>query len=140
MSGINTRFAVGIHIMTLLEANKDEKCTSEWIAGSVNTNPVVIRRITGMLHKAGLVEVRPGVAGAKLARSAEEITLLDIYRAVQAAPENALFGVHEQPNPECPVGRNIQQTIIPIFAEAQQALENVLARTTLTQVMNGMPV
>lgn len=63
---ISTRFAVAIHILTLIDSNKDGKSTSEWIAGSVNTNPVVIRRLTGMLNKAGLVEVRPGVAGAKL--------------------------------------------------------------------------
>jgi len=65
---ISSRFSVAIHILSLLEISKDEICTSEYIAGSVNTNPVVIRRIMGMLSKAGLVEVRTGVAGAKLSR------------------------------------------------------------------------
>ncbi|MDF2718835.1 MAG: Rrf2 family transcriptional regulator, partial [Paenibacillus sp.] len=80
---INSRFAVGVHILSLLEINKEGRNTSEYIAGSVNTNPVVVRRITGMLSKAGLVRTSPGVAGATLARPIEEITLYDVYKAVR---------------------------------------------------------
>lgn len=137
---ISTRFAVAIHILTLIDSNKEGKSTSEWIAGSVNTNPVVIRRLTGMLHKAGLVEVRPGVAGAKLARSPGEITLLQIYRAVNAVEADTLFSVHEHPNPSCPVGKNIAGAIVPVFSLAQQALENVLQEVTLEQIVNQIPV
>ncbi|AIQ68411.1 Rrf2 family transcriptional regulator [Paenibacillus graminis] len=136
---ISTRFAVAIHILTLIDSNKEGKSTSEWIAGSVNTNPVVIRRLTGMLHKAGLVEVRPGVAGAKLAHSPGEITLLQIYRAVNAAEADTLFSVHEHPNPDCPVGKNIAGAIVPVFSLAQQALENVLQGVTLDQIVNQIP-
>lgn len=137
---ISTRFAVAIHILTLIDSNKEGKSTSEWIAGSVNTNPVVIRRITGMLHKAGLVEVRPGVAGAKLTRNPAEITLLQIYRAVNAVEADSLFSVHEHPNPSCPVGQNIAGAIIPVFSLAQQAMENVLQEVTLDQIVNQIPV
>ncbi|KWX85609.1 Rrf2 family transcriptional regulator [Paenibacillus riograndensis] len=137
---ISTRFAVAIHILTLIDSNKEGKSTSEWIAGSVNTNPVVIRRLTGMLHKAGLVEGRPGVAGTKLARSPGEITLLEIYRAVNAAEADTLFSVHEHPNPDCPVGKNIAGAIVPVFSLAQQALENVLQGVTLDQIVNQIPV
>ncbi|MGN7765054.1 Rrf2 family transcriptional regulator [Paenibacillus sp. 22594] len=137
---ISTRFAVAIHILTLIDSNKEGKSTSEWIAVSVNTNPVVIRRITGMLHKAGLVEVRPGVAGAKLTRSPAEITLLQIYRAVNAVEADSLFSVHEHPNPSCPVGQNIAGVIIPVFSLAQQAMENVLQGVTLDQIVNQIPV
>ncbi|WP_379134861.1 Rrf2 family transcriptional regulator [Paenibacillus sp. sgz500958] len=136
---ISTRFAVAIHILTLINSNKEGKSTSEWIAGSVNTNPVVIRRITGMLHKAGLVEVRPGVAGAKLSRSASEITLLQIYKAVNAVEADSLFSVHEHPNPSCPVGKNIAGAIVPVFSLAQQAMENVLQGVTLEQIANQVP-
>ncbi|OKP95508.1 Rrf2 family transcriptional regulator [Paenibacillus sp. P46E] len=137
---ISTRFAVAIHILTLIDSNKEGKSTSEWIAASVNTNPVVIRRITGMLHKAGLVEVRPGVAGAKLTRNPAEITLLQIYRAVNAVEADSLFSVHEHPNPSCPVGQNIAGAIIPVFSLAQQAMENVLQEVTLDQIVNQIPV
>ncbi|SET37467.1 Rrf2 family transcriptional regulator [Paenibacillus sp. NFR01] len=138
--GISSRFAVAIHILTLIDSNKEGKSTSEWIAASVNTNPVVIRRITGMLHKAGLVEVRPGVAGAKLTRKADEITLLDIYKAVNPAEEASLFAVHEHPNPDCPVGKNIAGAIVPVFAAAQSAMEDSLGGITLGQIIKQMPI
>lgn len=136
---ISTRFAVAIHILTLIDCNKEGKSTSEWIAASVNTNPVVIRRLTGMLHKAGLVDVRPGVAGAKLTRSAADITLLQIYKAVNAVEEDSLFSVHEHPNPACAVGKNIAGAIIPVFSGAQKAMENVLQGVTLDQIVNQIP-
>jgi DNA-binding IscR family transcriptional regulator len=136
---ISTRFAVAIHILTLIDSNKDGVSTSEWIAGSVNTNPVVVRRITSMLQKAGLVNARPGVAGSTLTRSASEITLLQIYKAVNAVEEDSLFSVHEHPNPDCPVGKNIAGAIIPVFSLAQKAMENVLQEVTLEQIVNEIP-
>ncbi|MFD3257389.1 Rrf2 family transcriptional regulator [Paenibacillus lentus] len=135
---ISSRFAVAIHILTVLEMNREGVNTSDYISDSVNTNPVVIRRITGMLSRAGLVEVRPGVAGSKLARSAADITLLDIYRAVHAVDENGLFAFHDKTNENCPVGRNIQSTIEPIFSEAQKAMENTLAKVTMQDIVRDL--
>jgi len=135
---ISSRFAVAIHILSLLELNKDGVSTSEYISGSVNTNPVVIRRIMSMLSKAGLANVRPGVAGAKLARDISEITLLDVYRAVHVVEEDGLFSVHEKPNLECPVGRNIQASIEPIFSAAQKAMEDTLAKVTLQDIVEDI--
>lgn len=135
---ISSRFAVAIHILSLLETNKTGRNTSDYIAGSVNTNPVVIRRIMGMLNKAGLVVTSPGVAGATLTRSADRITLLDVYRAVQADPREELFAMHEQPNPHCQVGRNIQGALESTFLQAQQAMENELGKVTLEQIVNRM--
>jgi DNA-binding IscR family transcriptional regulator len=135
---ISSRFAVGIHILTLIEINKEGTSSSEFLAGSVNTNPVVIRKIMGMLKKAGLVEVHPGIAGAKLARDLSDITLLDVYKAVNVVQENELFSVHDEPNPECPVGRNIQDTIGPLFTAAQLALEKTLENVTLADVVKDI--
>ncbi|MGJ7910723.1 Rrf2 family transcriptional regulator [Neobacillus sp. LXY-1] len=135
---ISSRFAVGIHILALIEMNKDGVSSSEFLAGSVNTNPVVIRKITGMLKKAGLVNVHPGVAGASLAKELSEITLLDVYKAVNVVPEKELFSVHDQPNPDCPVGRNIQDSIIPIFTTAQLALEKSLENVTIEDVVKDL--
>lgn len=132
---VTSRFAVGIHILSLLEMNKDTVNTSDFLAGSVGTNPVVIRRITGMLSKAGLVDVKPGVAGAKLKKEAADITLLDVYRAVNAVEEDALFSVHDSPNPACVVGRNIQNAITPIFISAQKAMEDQLASVSIADVI-----
>ncbi|MUG47775.1 Rrf2 family transcriptional regulator [Paenibacillus woosongensis] len=135
---ISSRFAVAIHILTVLETNRGGVNTSEYISDSVNTNPVVIRRITGMLSKAGLVEARPGVAGSKLAKEATDITLLDIYQAVHAVDENGLFAVHDKTNDNCPVGRNIQSTIEPVFAEAQKAMESTLQKVTLQDIVRDL--
>ncbi|MBS4201761.1 Rrf2 family transcriptional regulator [Bacillus sp. FJAT-49732] len=133
---ISSRFAVGIHILSLIEINKGGVSSSEFIAESVNTNPAVIRRIMGMLKNAGLVKVRPGIAGAELAKELSEITLLDVYKAVDVVQEKELFSVHENPNPACPVGRNIQDTIFPLLSTAQLALEKALENVTIADVVN----
>lgn len=135
---ISSRFSVGIHILTLIELNKVGVSTSEYIAGSVNTNPAFIRKIMGMLKKAELIKVQPGIAGAKLAKNLSDITLLDVYKAVNVVKDNELFGIHENPNPDCPVGRNIQNTIEPLFFTAQTAMEKVLESMTIKDVVNDI--
>jgi DNA-binding IscR family transcriptional regulator len=135
---ISSRFSVGIHILSLIEFNKEGISSSDFLASSVNTNPAVIRKLMGMLKKAGLVEVHPGIAGAKLARKMSEITLLDVYKAVNVVQDNELFGMHENPNPDCPVGRHIQNTIEPIFSAAQLAMEKVLGNVLLEDVVKDI--
>jgi DNA-binding IscR family transcriptional regulator len=135
---ISSRFSVGIHILSLIEFNKDGISSSEYLAKSVNTNPALIRKIIGMLKKAELVEVHPGVAGTKLARKLSDITLLDVYKAVNVVQENELFSVHENPNPQCVVGRNIQDTISPILSTAQFALEKVLENITIEDIVSDI--
>ncbi|WP_025844982.1 Rrf2 family transcriptional regulator [Paenibacillus ehimensis] len=132
---ISSRFAVAIHILALLDINKEGRNTSEFIAGSVNTNPVVIRRVIGLLGKAGLVHTSPGVGGASLARPPREINLLDVYRAVRNDPPGELFAAHDNPNPKCPVGQNIQGTLETVFKQAESAMENELAKVTLDQII-----
>jgi len=105
------------------------------MAGSVNTNPVVIRRILGMLKKAGLVDVRPGVGGASLRKDPDRITLLDIYRAVNVTEENRLFRIHGKPNLNCPVGRNIEEVLQAELKDAQSVMEQRLAQTTLGRLI-----
>ncbi|MDQ0112774.1 Rrf2 family transcriptional regulator [Paenibacillus harenae] len=130
----SNRFAMAVHIMTLLDVNEGERMTSELIAGSVNTNPVVIRRIIGMLSKAGLVTTNAGVAGAVITRPTDQITLLDIYNAVSSPTQDELFAIHEKPNPNCGVGRNIQSSLEKAFDEAKKAMENKLSEITLAQI------
>jgi Rrf2 family protein len=134
---ISSRFTVAIHIISLLSI-ENKHCTSEWIAGSVNTNPVVIRRVIGQLKKAGLVNVRPGTGGAYLLKPLEEITLLDIYRAVEVVQEGELFQVHEHPNPQCPVGANIQSVLEVILLRAQSAMEQVLEAITMKELVTDL--
>ncbi|WP_134703226.1 Rrf2 family transcriptional regulator [Ammoniphilus sp. YIM 78166] len=133
MKQISTRFSIAVHILSVIAVSSND-CTGDFIAGSVNTNPVIIRRIMGMLKKAGLLEVRPGVGGAYLLQSPDKITLLDIYRAVNVTEENQLFRIHEEPNIQCPVGRNIESVLQLELREAQDAMEQRLAQTTLRQL------
>ncbi|MCY7752376.1 Rrf2 family transcriptional regulator [Bacillus haynesii] len=131
---VNTRLSVAIHILSLIAANPRE--SSEMIAGSVNTNPVVIRRMISQLKKGGILKSRPGVAGATLKKDPEDISLLDIYRAVQ--PQEELFAIHDKPNPNCPVGRQIQTTLDQTFHSVQQAMENELASKSLKDVLTHL--
>ena len=135
---ISSRFSVGIHILTLIEVNKGGVNSSEYLARSVNTNPAVIRKIIGMLKKAGLLKVQPGIAGANLAKDLSDITLLDVYKAVNVVKDNELFSIHENPNPECSVGRNIQNTIEPLFFNAQYAMEKVLENVTIEDIVKDI--
>ena len=100
------------------------KVTSEFLASSINVNPVIIRRILSQLRDAGIVEVRRGTGGAAPAKPLQEITLLDVYRAVDCVEEKALFHFHENPNMSCPVGRNIHNILAVSYTHLRRDLEN----------------
>ncbi|ARV46262.1 transcriptional regulator [Bacillus subtilis] len=131
---INSRLAVAIHILSLV--SMDEKTSSEIIADSVNTNPVVVRRMISLLKKADILTSRAGVPGASLKKDPADISLLEVYRAVQKQEE--LFAVHENPNPKCPVGKKIQNALDETFESVQKAMENELASKSLKDVMNHL--
>ncbi len=130
----NSRFAVAIHILGVLAYHQPERLTSEVIACSVTTNPVVIRRVLGDLRRAGLVVSQTGSGGGwQLRRGAEVITLLDAYEAVR---EGALLQIHkQQPNPACTFGFGVRQALSGIFEEAEAVLESKLAHTTIADVL-----
>ncbi len=130
----SSRFTIATHILLCVAMFEDQqKVTSNFLAGSINVNPVIIRNILGSLSSAGLVEIRSGVGGAYLARPKEEITLLDIFRAVEK--EEALFHFHENPNPQCPVGRTIHTVMDGKIQNIQSAMEGEMARITLSDLM-----
>lgn len=135
---ISSRFSIAVHILSLLDISKGAHSTSEWIAGSVNTNPVIIRRLLGQLKKAGLVSVRSGTGGAYLLKDLAEVTLLDVYRAVDVVEEGRLFHIHEEPNPQCPIGANIQAVLQLILNRAQDAMENILADITMKELVTEL--
>ena len=116
---------------------KEQKVTSELLASSANVNPVVIRRAFGQLKDGGLIKVEKGVGGASLARPAQEVTLLDVFRATESV-EGDLFGFHAHPNEDCPVGRNVHAVLDEELAAAQTALEGRLAQTTLADLLDRL--
>jgi DNA-binding IscR family transcriptional regulator len=135
---ISSRFSVAVHILSLVSMEKEKLCTSEWIAGSVNTNPVIIRRVTGMLKKAGLVNVNSGSGGTYASKPLDEITLFDIYKAVEVVEEGQLFQIHEKTNPDCPIGANIQVVLEVILLKAEGAMEQVLKNVTMKDIVEGL--
>ena len=132
---ISSRFSVAIHILVLLECGKDKIFTSEFIAGSVNTNPVVIRRIMGKLKEAGLIDVKSGTGGAHLLKAPEEISLYDVYKAGEVVSAGELFNIHEHPNTDCPVGAKIQGVLEIFLSKAQEAMEQVLKDTSIKDIL-----
>ncbi|TQR10353.1 Rrf2 family transcriptional regulator [Psychrobacillus soli] len=135
---ISSRFTVAVHILSLVNLNRNIVCTSEWIAESVNTNPVVIRRVMGKLKKAGFIDIRRGLGGANLLKPLHAITLLDVYQAVEVVDEGELFQMHENPNPNCPVGANIQGVLELILFRAQDAMEAILKEVTMDELVQAL--
>lgn len=132
---ISSRFTIAVHIFACIEAFGDQhKLTSDFLAGSVNVNPVIIRKTMSQLQKAGLIKVARGTGGIKITRSLDSITLLDVFKAVEPLEHEQLFHFHDNPNPACPVGRNIHAILDGHLRAAQRALEQELAKTTLADI------
>lgn len=126
--------SVGIHILTVLALKRGEALTSEFIAGSVNTNPVVIRRLLGLFREAGFVESKTGVGGGwLLVADPAKLNLLEVLRVVE--PQHQMFALHHsKPNQECFVGCNIQKVLMEIYDEAWQGMAKRLERSTIASV------
>ncbi|KAB8189236.1 transcriptional regulator [Nonomuraea phyllanthi] len=136
----NSRLTIAAHALAwigLYQRQGHEVATSEQIAASASTNPVVIRRLLGDLRRAGLVESRRGVgAGWSLARDLESMTLLDVYEAVEPGP---LFALHRAaPDPRCVVGHGIQPAMQRIYDGVEETLRRELARVTLKDVLQDV--
>ena len=132
---MNSQYAVAVHVLSIISQFPEHSSSAD-IAASVGTNPVVIRTVTGLLRRADLLATQQGVSGARLTRDPRDITLLDVYRAVNG--EASVFRLHEHPHPACPVGANIQATLEARFGSAQAAMEAELARTTLADVLGDL--
>ncbi|WP_077797502.1 Rrf2 family transcriptional regulator [Streptomyces sp. JHA26] len=133
----NSRMTVAVHVLTwmaLVHGRGRDVVTSDQIATSVATNPVVIRRSLADLREAGLVTARHGAgAGWTLARAPESIALLDVFRAVHDEP---LFALHRgEPNQACPIGRGIRPALRDVYADAEEAARREFARVTIADVL-----
>ena len=133
---ITSKFTAAVHILTCIDIFDGQmRVTSDVLSGSTGVNAVIVRNVLGQLRKAGIVETRQGSGGAHLARPLDTITLYDIYKAVDCIEDEGLFHFHENPNVECPVGRNIHKAMDGRLAAAQAALENELKSTSLAEVV-----
>lgn len=134
---ITSRFTMAIHLLTAIEVFKDDyKVTSDFLASSINTNPVVVRRLLQQLKAAKFIDVARGTGGTTLKKRPEEITLLDVYNAVDCVENGELFHFHDAPNEKCPVGRNIHSVLDVRLRAMQEALENEMKRTSLADILS----
>lgn len=131
----NTRFATAIHIMTLLARDPQEWLTSDWIAGSINVNPVIVRKELGHLKKAALVESRQGKdGGVRISKKAEDISVAEIYEAIKSA--EILGKKNQNPNPLCAVGKDINKNLNLLFSETDSLVQHFLSKKKLSDFTN----
>ena len=136
---ISSRFTVALHIFTAVDVFKDDyKVTSDFLAGSIGTNPVIIRKLLTQLKSAGLITVARGTGGIELTRDLSEISFYDVYQAIEPVEGGDLFRFHEAPNPQCPVGRNIHALLDDKLKDIQEAMESEMKKYTLLDLRTGM--
>jgi len=127
-----------VHILAYVNIYHDGDLSSQAIADSIESNPSLIRRLMSRLVKAGLLNSQPGTIAPTLARPAAEISLLDIYRAVE--DHQRLLHVDEKTNPKCIVGGNIQETLNNVYAEIQSETEIAMQRVDLQAIIDDILV
>jgi DNA-binding IscR family transcriptional regulator len=136
---ISTKFTTAVHILVAsVYFAPTKKVTSAFLASSIGSNPVIIRNIMTQLAQAGIIEVKRGSGGIELTRPLSEITFLDVYRAVETGTDEPLFHFHENPNPKCPVGRNIHGALDTQLEAIQDDFEKDLANRTVASVYDSV--
>ncbi len=129
----NSQFSMAVHVLSMLAGSPEENLKSDFIACSVNTNAVVIRRLLGQLNQARLVVSQTGAnGGTRLARRPGEINLAEVYKAVNCGE---VFALHAKaPSKDCPVGKNIEAVLCCLQKEIDRGIEEKLSRYTLQNV------
>lgn len=136
---VSTRFSDSIHILAFINIYQGRvPLTSDNIASSIETSPVVVRRLMSQLRKAGLINTVHGAADPQLAKNPAAISLYDVFLAVENGVH--LFAIDQKTNPDCIVGGNIQETLNDYYHQAEVAAEAKLARTSLQDVINTILV
>lgn len=133
---ISSKCSIAVHCLIFIhEFSEDRKVTSEWMAMSSGANPVTIRNLLSAMKKEGLIQVRPGTGGALLACPPEEITLHRVWTCVEPEGLSKMIGVHANPSPFCPVGRNIHAVLEDSYDQIRSALEEKLKAITLADIL-----
>ena len=135
--GLDTKFSIALHVLVLISESQTP-LSSLQIAQSVGTNPSFVRKVLGQLKKGGVIESQQGKAGFRLTRSAQAISLFQIYQAVYDANDIELFGIHKNPNDACIVGRYIQPTLDGVFGAIEQQTKTCMEQTSLADCIGQM--
>lgn len=136
---INTKCSLAIHALLMIAMIPDiKRTTSEFLASSIGCNPVEVRKILSSLKNAGIINVVRGTGGAKLIKTPKEISVLDIYKAVNPMPLEDIIGIHPNPHKECPFGRNINAILNEPYSRVANAIENEMSLITLEELCNNL--
>ena len=136
---ISSKFTIGVHLLAVIDyLGENEKVTSSVLAGSIGVNPVIVRNVMGNLKEAGLISISQGKSGISLTKTPGQITFYDVYKAVDSVNEDGLFHFHENPNPECPIGRNIHKAMDSKLERVQMCMEEEMRKITLVDVMTDI--
>lgn len=136
---ISSKFTIGVHLLAVIDyLGENEKVTSSVLAGSIGVNPVIVRNVMGNLKEAGLISISQGKSGISLTKTPDQITFYDVYKAVDSVNEDGLFHFHENPNPECPIGRNIHKAMDSKLERVQMCMEEEMRKITLADVMKDI--
>ena len=135
---ITSKFTIAVHILAAIDYFQDtEKVTSNFLAGSVGVNPVIVRNVMGNLKKAGMIDASQGKSGIALAKDLGDITFYDVYKAVDCISDKGLFHFHENPNMDCPVGKNIHKAVDGQLLRVQSAMEDQMKNITLADIVKN---
>lgn len=137
---ISSRFTIGVHMLIAIDYFKDNySVTSNFLAGSIGVNPVIVRQLMQKLTAAGLIAAKRGRGGMHLVKPLNEVTLYDVYKATELVENNQLFHFHENPNPKCWVGGHIHDLLDDKLRDIQLAMENQMKQTTLAELESELP-
>ena len=136
---ISSKFTIGVHLLAVIDYLGDsEKVTSNVLAGSIGVNPVIVRNVMGSLKEAGIINISQGKSGMSLAKNLDEITFYDIYKAVDCVNDEGIFHFHENPNPGCPIGRNIHKAMDGKLEQIQKCMEDEMKGITVADVASDV--
>lgn len=132
---MNGRFPIALHILTLLSRSGEELISSDYIAGSININPALARKEISNLRNLGLISSKEGKSGGyNLAKPATQITLANVYQAVKNQP--VLGTAKNTPNPDCPVGKQINNKLDELYTDLDKTLLKKLGSITIEDFAN----
>lgn len=132
----STKLSVSIHILCMLALNNGNPITSDWIAGSIGTNPALVRRLMGKLKKADLIQVQTKIGATGLNKPSEEISLFEVFRAVE--DQQRIFDLHTNTNENCFVGANIGRSLTGVYDKLQETFEKQLDEVRLSEIINHL--
>lgn len=131
---VSTQFTIAVHALIMIAYFPDIRITSEMVAESVGNNPVIIRNIYGKLKRASILSIQRGTGVTALTRPANEITLWDVYKAVETDAVDEIFKFSDTLSGVCPIGSSIRELLLIHLQEAVTLLKDSLSKTTIEEL------